>query len=81
MSLQPLGWWDLSLGTGDLNPEEELTVAEVQDESWAHPRAQAGVLDWRGRAATTCCSARSGTDNESSLATQPSDEAAGRRAR
>ncbi|EGD74103.1 hypothetical protein PTSG_13221 [Salpingoeca rosetta] len=38
MSLQPFVWWDLSLGTGNLNPEEELTVAEVQHESWAHPR-------------------------------------------
>ncbi len=38
MSLQPFVWWDLSLRTGDLNPEEELTVAQVQHESWAHPR-------------------------------------------
>ncbi|EGD80396.1 hypothetical protein PTSG_10650 [Salpingoeca rosetta] len=29
MSLQPFVWWDLSLRTGDLNPEEELTVAEA----------------------------------------------------
>ncbi|EGD76384.1 hypothetical protein PTSG_12596 [Salpingoeca rosetta] len=37
MSLQPFVWWDLSLGTGNLNPEE-AAVAEVQHESWAHPR-------------------------------------------
>ncbi|EGD78127.1 hypothetical protein PTSG_09005 [Salpingoeca rosetta] len=76
----PLAWWVLSLVTGNLNPEEE-TVEEVQHESGAHPRAQAGVLDWRGPAATTCCSARSWTDNEYRLTTQPSDKAAGRRAR
>ncbi|EGD77179.1 hypothetical protein PTSG_08272 [Salpingoeca rosetta] len=37
MSLQPFVWWNLSLGTDNLNPEEE-TVEEVQHESWAHPR-------------------------------------------
>ncbi|EGD81250.1 hypothetical protein, variant [Salpingoeca rosetta] len=79
MSLQPFVWWDLSLGTGDLNPEEE-TVEEVQHESWAHPRAHTGVPDGRGPAATTCCSARSGTDSEYILATQPFDKAAGCRA-